>query len=152
MTVASPVSPRHLRHRKRSRIRRSKDLKNFIAALTTALTGTGAAKTFTSTLNSANLTSAAHGYHVGDGAFLLTNAGGALPGGAVAARLYWIASVPDANTFTLAAERGGAALTFGAAGTGTNTITKAASLDAVFQLLKRHGAPFMKKATDVDGI
>jgi hypothetical protein len=152
MAVASKVSPRHLRRRKRSRIRRSGDMKKFIKDLQTALNGTGAGKVFTSTLNSANITSAAHGLKVGDGPFLPSNSGGALPGLMSSTKLYWVVGVVDVNNVKLAAEPNGAALTFGAAGTGTNTLTKASSLDAVYALLKKHGAPFMKAATDVDGI
>ena len=152
MAVASKVSPRHVRHRKRSRIRRSNDFKKFITDLQAALNATGAAKTFTSTLNSPNITITAHGLSVGAGPFLASNAGGALPGLMTSTKLYWVVGVVDANNVKLAAEPDGAALTFGAAGTGTNTLTKASSLDAVYALLKKHGAPFMKAATDVDGI
>lgn len=152
MTVASKRSPRHIRHGRRARIRRSTDLKKFITALQTALAGTGAAKTFTSTLNSPNVTITAHGYAVGAGPFIPSNVGGALPGLMSSTKLYWVVGVVDANNVKLAAEPNGAALTFGAAGTGTNTLTKASSLDAVYALLKKHGAPFMKAATDVDGI
>jgi hypothetical protein len=152
MAVASKVSPRHIRHRSRARVRRSGDMKKFIKDLQTALSGTGAAKTFTSTLNSKNITITAHGLLKGAGPFLASNSGGALPGLMASARLYWVVGVVDANNVQLAAEPEGAAITFGAAGTGTNTLTKASSLDAVFELLKKHGAPFMKAATDVDGI
>lgn len=152
MAVASKVSPRHVRHRSRSRIRRSGDLKKFITDLQTALSGTGASKTFTSTLNSQNITITAHGLLVGAGPFLPSNSGGALPGLMSSSKLYWVVAVVDANNVKLAAEPDGAPLTFTTAGTGTNTLTKASSLDAVFELLKKHGAPFMKAATDVDGI
>lgn len=279
MTVASPVSPRHIRHRHRSRIRRSKDFKRFIAALQTALTGTGAAiasftatapvtgvaaaqtltataiadgdtvtigskvYTFQTTLTNVNgnvfstgvlattlanlskainltgvagtdyatamtlnadvsatsdathvvvtakvtgtasnskattetcanaswgnttllggvtavaatsaLAKAAHGLHVGDGPFLATNSGGSLPTGLPGLTLLWVESVADSGHFTLGSSPTAAPLVFTAAGSGTNTLTKASSLDAVYDLLKKHGAPFMKHATDVDGI
>jgi hypothetical protein len=146
------ITPRHVRHRKRSRIRRGNGLKAFVAKLQATLNGTGATVTpFTATAASATLTKAAHGLVVGDGPYLATNAGGALPPGMPASFL-WIASVLSANTFTVKSALQGAPLVFTGAGTGTNTLTKASTIAAVFLLLKKHGAAFMKHATTVNGI
>lgn len=98
------------------------------------------------------LAKTAHGLAVGDGPFLATNSGGALPTPLTTTALYWVATVPSANSFTLASELGGAAIVLSAAGSGTNTLTKSSSLDAIFDYLKRHGAPFMRAATDVDDL
>lgn len=131
------------------------------AANTIATTETGAGTAWaaatmaggvTAVAATASLAKATHGLHVGDGPYLLTNSGGALPTPLAASKLAWVATVPDSGHFTLAYERGGPPLVITAAGSGTNTMTKASSLDAVYALLKRHGAPFMKHATDVDGI
>ena len=151
MPVGTKISPRHLRHRKRSRVRRSKDFKKFITDLQTVLNATGAAKTFTATIASKNLTATAHGFSVGAGPFLLTSTT-TLPSGAPSGKLVWVVEVPDANNVRIATSPRGAAITMADAGTGTHTMTKASSLDAVFNLLKRRGINVMKAATDVDGI
>jgi hypothetical protein len=101
---------------------------------------------------SSNLAKATHGLKVGDGPFLATNSGGALPTGCPASTLLWVAKVPDSGHFGLATGLGDAPIVFSAAGSGTNTLTKASSLDAIYAYLKKHGAPFMKAATDVDAL
>jgi hypothetical protein len=145
------VTPRYVRHRKRSRIRRSKDFKALIAALQTTLSGTGAGGAFTAAAGTV-LTKAAHGFEVGDGPFLITNSGGALPSPGVINKLYWVVGAPSASTFELATDEDGDAITWAGAGTGTHTITKASTLDAVYELLKKHGQPVLKGATDVDSL
>jgi len=100
----------------------------------------------------ANLAKTTHGLAADEGPFLVSNSGGSLPTPLDNATLYYVASVPDANTFTLTTEKGGSAITLSAAGSGTNTMTKASSLDAIFEYLKKFGAPFMRAATDVDDL
>lgn len=101
---------------------------------------------------SSSLAKTAHGLHLGDGPFILSNSGGSLPTPLTNSKLYWVAGVPDANKFSLTTEPGGPPLILSAAGSGTNTMTKASSLDAVWSYLKKHGAPAMRAATDVDGL
>jgi hypothetical protein len=100
---------------------------------------------------SASLAKATHGLHVGDGPFLATNSGGALPTGCPSS-LLWVVGVPDSGHFELATGPRDAPIVFSAAGSGTNTLTKASTIDAMFAYLKKHGAPFMKAATDVDAL
>lgn len=65
--------------------------------------------TFTVTIASPGvLTVAAHGLVVGDPVFLTTT--GALPTGLAQNTIYYVQSVPTANTLTLAATKGGAAI------------------------------------------
>lgn len=152
MAIGSKQNPVHMRYRKRSRLRHSRSLLKLINDLTTLLTGTGAGKVFTTAGASASVTSAAHGLALGSGPHLASNAGGALPTTLVAGTLYWIVGVPDANNVTLATSRGGAAIVHNGAGTGTHTLTKASTVEAIFQLLKRRGASVMKATTDVDNV
>jgi hypothetical protein len=98
----------------------------------------------------ANLTKATHGKIIGEGPFLASNAGGSLPTPLDTTTLYWVVAVPDANNFGLASSKRGAALTLTAPGSGTNTLTKASSLEAIFQYLKKRGGKQMRAATDVD--
>lgn len=145
------VTPRHVRHRKRSRLRRSKDFKAFLVRVQAILNATGALITpFTATAASASLTATAHGAVVNQGPYLASNSGGTLPTPLVNNQLYWIVAVPDANTLGLATKPRTAAIVLTAAGTGVNTLTKASSLDAAFALLKEYGARRLKAATDVD--
>lgn len=152
MPIGSKQNPVHMRYRKRSRMRHSKNLIKLVADLQTLLNGTGAAKTFTTAGASANLTAAAHALALGSGPYVVTNAGGALPTTLVLGTLYWIVSVPDANNVALATSRGGAAIVHNGAGTGTHTLTKASTLEAVFQTLKRRGASVLKATTDIDNV
>lgn len=98
------------------------------------------------------LAKATHGLHLGDGPFLAANSGGALPTGLPALTLLWVVGVPDSGHFQLATGPRDAPIVFSAQGSGTNTITKASTIDAVYAYLKKHGAPFMKAATDVDAL
>lgn len=100
----------------------------------------------------ANLAKTSHGLAKDEGPFVLSNSGGALPTPLDNTTLYYVASVPDANKFTLTTEKGGDPITLSAAGSGTNTMTKSSSLDAIWDYLKKFGAPFMRAATDVDDL
>ncbi len=100
----------------------------------------------------ANLAKTTHGLAVDEGPFVLSNSGGALPTPLDNTTLYYIATVPDANKFTLTTEKGGDAIILSAAGSGTNTMTKSSSLDAIWDYLKKFGAPFLRAATDVDDL
>lgn len=99
-----------------------------------------------------SLAKATHGKVVGEGPFLATNSGGALPTPLVINQLYWIAGVPSSGLFSLTTRPGGDPIVLSAAGSGTNTLTKASTLEAVFDYLKKHGAPFMRAATDADAL
>lgn len=126
---------------------------NAIVCTETSGTSAWASGTLTGGLDAvqpAFITKATHGFDVGDGPFLASNSGGALPSGLVIDTLYWAVSVPTANTLGLSTSRNGAAITLTTPGTGTNTLTKASSLDAVFQLLKRYRPETVVAATDVD--
>jgi hypothetical protein len=151
MTVGSKANPQHMRYRKRARFRHSKVMLKFISDLQALLNGTGAAKVFTAAASAA-ITSAAHGLTLGSGPYIVSNSGGALPSPYVAGTFYWVVAVPDANTLNLGLTRGGAAIVAAGAGTGTHTLTKASTAEAVFQLLKRRGSAVMKATTDVDNV
>ena len=82
--------------------------------------------TFTADPSSDALTITAHGLVTGDGPFRPSNAGGALPGGLVTTRDYWIIFV-DANTVRLSSSLSGAIngvfTNISSAGTGTHTLS-----------------------------
>lgn len=132
--------------------RRGRRIKAFYAKVQAALNGTGAAATVTFTNGSPNVTLAAHGFVAGQGPFVLSNSGGALPTNFAASTLYWVISVVDVNNFTLGLKRGATAITAGSAGTGTQTITKDSSLAGIRALLKRYKAARMLVETDVDNL
>lgn len=76
--------------------------------------------TFTVTLASPGVfTLAAHGLIVGDALYLTT--AGALPTGLAANTQYFVVSMPDANTFTLSASRGGSAINTSGSQSGVHT-------------------------------
>lgn len=82
--------------------------------------------TFTADPSSDALTMTAHGLVTGDGPFRPSNSGGALPGGLVATRDYWIIFV-DANTVRLSSSLSGAIsglfTNITSAGSGTQTLS-----------------------------
>lgn len=76
--------------------------------------------TFTVTLASPGVfTLVAHGLSVGDSLFLTTT--GALPTGLAANTLYYVVSVPTADTFTVSATEGGTAINTSVSQSGTHT-------------------------------
>lgn len=96
-------------------------------------------------------TAADHGLEVGEGPFL-ASAGTTLPGGMADDQLYWVESVPTANTFTLTARRGEAVLAFTDAGTGTLTLVKADSDPAIYEYLRQNAPEVVLEADDVDDL
>lgn len=62
-----------------------------------------------------------HGLVIGDRVYLTTN--GALPTGLVVNTIYYVVSTPDANTFTLSATEGGAAINTSVSQSGVHTLT-----------------------------
>lgn len=87
-----------------------------------------ASMTVTFTNGSSSITATNHGLAVG-AATHLTNAGGGLPTNFAANTEYYVVSVPDANTITVSATRGGSAISAGSAGSGTHTLHKRITID-----------------------
>jgi len=103
-------------------------------------------------VTSNNLQAAAHGYTVGDGPFLVTT-NGTRPTGLLAGILYFVKARPDADNFTVTAKRGSPGETgISADGSGTHTITPAASAEAIYEHLKRHPREVINAETDVDDL
>jgi hypothetical protein len=81
------------------------------------------------------VTLASHGFAAND-PVVFSNSGGALPAEIVAGTKYFVKTVLDANTFTISATAGGAAINTSGAGTGTHSVTatySALSSDAQWQ-------------------
>lgn len=124
-----------------------------------ALTGTGTDQTFTTTFAADTLTIATHGHADGDGPFILTNSGGALPAGLSAAEHYFV-SVVDANTLQLHLPLResilNAVIGITDDGTGTHTMTKASDdvdgSEAGFHYNRQNRPEEIEAATDVDDI
>lgn len=148
---------RFIRYSKFERARYGKKILDFLATQATRLsgTGTGSAITFTNATNIVNLTT--HGYVDGQGPFLLSNSGGALPAELDNATFYWV-NAPDANTFTLhATEADGLAgsnvVAFTDDGTGTHNILVAAeSLDIFAAMKAGKTARDVKNLTSIDNL
>jgi hypothetical protein len=89
----------------------------------------GAFATATFASAGTHLTATAHGLSVGNMLALRNQMApyytGALPSNLTQNTIYWVQSVVDADTLTISATSGGAAITFASAGTGTNLWTQA---------------------------
>lgn len=148
--MARETHQRHIRHGAYERTSRSKHFRGFIEEEQADLDATGAGATFTGAAGS-DATWTGHGMSVGDGPFLLTTTG-TLPAGLELNTLYWIQGVSDVNTVQLTTKRGGPAAVMGDAGTGTHTITKASSEEAIYEHLKVHDPKVIRDETDVDNL
>lgn len=86
------------------------------------------------------LTRVGHGFAVDDGPYYIAQSGGAVPGGLAATTPYWIAAIPTADTFKLAASLGGAAINLTDDGSGTLTLVPV-NIDLSLNVLKKtaHG-------------
>jgi hypothetical protein len=99
---------------------------------------TPVSKVATVTISSASpgvITLASHGFAAND-PIVFSNSGGALPVAIVAGTKYFVKTVLDANTFTISATAGGAAINTASTGTGTHSVTwlySSVSSDAQWQ-------------------
>lgn len=97
-----------------------------------------------------NIAITTHGYSVGEGPFLLTTSG-ALPGGLELATLYYIHTVVSSGVIKLCTDiECKKVAKILSAGSGTQTITKASTSNAIFQTMKRNKAVVVANATDID--
>jgi len=111
-----------------------------------------AAATLEGGVTSNNLQATAHGYAVGNGPFLVTTSG-TRPAGLVASILYFVKAVVDPDNFTVASgSRTSPVSTITSDGTGTQTVTPAASSEAVYEQLKKNPLAVVAGATDVDDL
>lgn len=148
--MAKTARLRHLRHRIFKRTARQERIRDFTAENAADLAGTG--KSFTFTSNGDNtLTATAHGLVLHEGPFEVSS-DTTLPTGLSADELYWVESVPDANTFTLTSVRGGPVTAITDAGTGIHTISKSESEEAVFEYTKQNPVEVVRDATDADDL
>ena len=139
---------RRVRHTGFMRSNSQKKINCFLVARQTALAGTGASATFVGSVGN-NITWTGHAKAVGAGPFSLTTTG-VLPTGLNLTALYWIQSVVDVNTVTLTTKRGGPVSSMSAIGSGTHTIAKSSTLNAMFEYNKQVGPTVLSNCTDVD--
>lgn len=151
------IYARKVRYRNLDRLRHSNEFLDFLAdqAVRLSGTGTGTAITFTNASNLVNLT--AHGFVDGQGPFLLSNSGGALPAELSDATQYWI-NVNDANSFTLHTTEADAlagtnTVAFTDDGTGTHNILVGAESSDIFNaLLAGKTADQIRALTSIDNL
>lgn len=139
---------RRVRHVGFTRLERQKKINRFLLARQVALAGTGASATFVGSVGN-NITWTGHAKAVGAGPFSLTTTG-VLPTGLNLTALYWIQSVVDVNTVTLTTKRGGPVSSMSAIGSGTHTIAKSSTLNAMFEYNKQVGPTVLSNCIDVD--
>lgn len=149
--------PRHVRHRVFERMRHAtSSIRRFLAAQATRLADTASAQTFTANATSNRLTISTHGLSTGDGPFVVSNSGGALPGGLVAGTLYWV-RVIDADTVELTLTReavtGATLVDITSAGSGTHSIELAETAPAILEWSRRGRKPrHIAAVSDIDDL
>lgn len=133
------------------------DTANIVPGYSVKLAKSGANLAVPATLDGPGWTATAHAIPEGDGPFLLTNSGGALPTGSPGAGTELYVHVIDANTVALAA--GKEALAQGnfiqttSAGTGTHSVKRSVVAKGILGTLKRgHSALTVGAATDIDAL
>lgn len=153
----SRIYTRHLRYSLYSKLRHGKYFKAFLAAEAVRLagTGTGATVTFANATN--EMTLASNPYVTGDGPFLLSNDGGALPAELDNVTDYWVNLVGgDVMTLHLTeadAISGDNIVAFTDNGTGTNSILVSAEAIDIFVALKSgKSADEIRGITNIDNL
>lgn len=130
---------------------------NTIASTETLTNGSFGGATLSGGLDGEGLEIASHGHVSGDGPFLASNSGGALPAGLDATTLYW-AGLLDASHIRLhrtwaEAAAGTNPVDITDAGTGTHTLTPATTEAALAEHLRQGVSPAtLRDATDVDDL
>ena len=151
------IYARKVRYRDLDRIRYSNEFLNFLSSEAARLagTGTGQTVTFTNASELVNLTT--HGFADGQGPFLLSNAGGALPPELDNITPYWF-KINDADSFTLHLNEadgvsGSNPVAFSTDGTGVHTILVGAeSLDIYNAMLAGKTARMIRSLTSIDNL
>lgn len=157
--VARVGRRRYLRRSRYARFRatpggfpRSEGLVDFWAREGTRLTSSATGDTFTADNTSEELTAASHGLTTGDGPFLVST-DGVLPTGLTAGVLYWV-SVVDEDTLQLHIGKreavSGTPVAFTTDGTGTHTLTRAATTEALYHLNRSNKPSTIAAASDID--
>jgi hypothetical protein len=155
--MAQQARPRYVRRRVYDRLRHAgSNLKQFLQAMGTKFMGTAALRAFTANATTDVLTLEDHGFVLGKGPVLVSNEGGALPGGLAASTWYWPIPI-DVDTFKLATTRANAIynipIDITTNGSGTNSIRYAANAQAVMERL-RQGTPYevVRAESDIDDL
>jgi len=143
---------RHLRYSVKNLLTtKRRRLAVWAAAVSAALDSTGTGQVVTVAVTDI-ATVTTHGHATGDGPFVLTNAGGALPAGLAVGTLYWLNKI-DADTFKLHTSRnealeGSAPVDVTGTGSGTHTITPATTSQAVIERLRQGNTAYQLQAED----
>lgn len=135
-----PLYRRHLRHSAFDRVRHSDNFLDFLNTQAAELAGTGTGDVVTFDNSDNHVVLAGHGFVAGQGPFLLSNSGGALPNELSAGTEYWV-SILDANGFFLHtteedAVAGTNIVAFTDNGSGTSTLLRGAEAVDIFLALK----------------
>lgn len=158
--VARVGRRRHLRRSRFARFRllhgvfpRSEALYDFWESEGTRLEASATGTAFTADHTTEILTATTHGFSDGEGPFVLSNDGGALPAGLSATTLYWVSKI-DADTLTLNTGRHDARVpvTFTGNGTGTHTMTRAVTPVAMFHVNRANDPAAIAAASDIDAL
>lgn len=124
---------------------------NSIATTATGAQASWGAVTLESGVESNTLTATAHGFSNGEGPYQVTTAG-TLPTGLSLLTNYWI-SVVDANIFALrTGNEGGPIDTISNPGSGTQTILKASSGEAMYEILRDNVPERILAVADIDDL
>ena len=149
--MANTPHSRHIRRGRFSRLRRSKKLLAFLSTIATKLAATGTQYTFTANVGSNAITITAHGLSVGDGPFVVS-ATTTLPSYLDADDIYFVGEVVDANNIRLTTKMGEPVVTIADAGSGTLTMAKGESAEAIYEYLRKNSPETVRNATDVDNL
>lgn len=124
---------------------------NAYPVVTNVVTGSWGTATLTGGAVTSTLASTTHGLLNNTGPYEVSTSGVLPAGGLLAGTEYWTVAVA-ASTLALATKLGASATPFTTAGTGTHTLTKAASARAIFETIRKNGSRVVSDATDVDNL
>lgn len=121
---------------------------NAYPTTTDIASGSWGAATLAGGAVTSTLASTSHGLLANTGPYEASSSG-TLPGGILTNNEYWTLSVAT-STLSLTTKPGASVTPFSTAGSGTHTLTKAASARAIFETVRKNGARIVSDATDVD--
>lgn len=145
---------RHLRKTSFDRVRYDERTLDFWTTEGARLASSATGDTFVVNSTNDRCTAVAHGFSDGEGPYVLTTTD-TLPAGLSASTFYWV-SVISADQFLLhTGNREGTGLTqvdITDAGTGTHTITRAATQEAIYHVHRANKPRAIAAASDIDAL
>lgn len=142
---------RHIRKANFDRVRRDERTLDFWTTEGARLAASATSDDFTAATANDRCTAIGHGFSSGEGPFLVSSTT-TLPGGLDAATLYYVTVISDDQFLLHAGSPGGGQVDILTTGTGTHSIVKAATAEAICETQRKNRPRSIAAATDIDAL